>query len=389
MARLPKPNSDKGIWGEILNDYLSVAHHSDGTLKPGTIDTAQLADGSVTRAKVASAGQANGIATLDAGATLPEAQLPARLSASTLSAQYAPVYYDDSGNFTSRGAVQTINRNLPNPINLQPSFWSNVSGKGDNTTFKGVAAGQFLARDRSDVTAANKGVLYGVQAVAAPRIDRDNVPYDDVVGVSIENQGSAIGTDALYFGKNRADKAANPNARDWANIIQCDANAGNFIRAIGTYDHGISFTQATFTTAAIRLGNDQSISSNDSAGTAKRLFRLTPAGTFRIGEQHGGLDVRAAYGGIYMNAKVVMPNDTALCSIRNGTTQEYQLIRLTTSDNVSLFDSRVVIPSGGGVVVQNITTTPPTPTAGGVLYIENGALKYKGSAGTVTTLAPA
>lgn len=32
---------------------------------------------------------------------------------------------------------------------------------------------------------------------------------------------------------------------------------------------------------------------------------------------------------------------------------------------------------------------PATPTGGGVIYVENGALKYKGSSGTVTTLAPA
>ena len=34
MARLPTPGSDRGTWGEILNDYLSVAHAADGTLKP-------------------------------------------------------------------------------------------------------------------------------------------------------------------------------------------------------------------------------------------------------------------------------------------------------------------------------------------------------------------
>ncbi|MCA9333617.1 hypothetical protein KC963_01060 [Candidatus Saccharibacteria bacterium] len=36
MARLPKPGSDKGTWGTILNDYLSVAHNADGTLKSGS-----------------------------------------------------------------------------------------------------------------------------------------------------------------------------------------------------------------------------------------------------------------------------------------------------------------------------------------------------------------
>ncbi len=35
------------------------------------------------------------------------------------------------------------------------------------------------------------------------------------------------------------------------------------------------------------------------------------------------------------------------------------------------------------------TTAPATPMGGGVMYVEAGALKYKGSSGTVTVIAPA
>lgn len=33
MARLPIPGSDDGVWGNVLNDFLSVGHNADGTLK--------------------------------------------------------------------------------------------------------------------------------------------------------------------------------------------------------------------------------------------------------------------------------------------------------------------------------------------------------------------
>jgi hypothetical protein len=47
--------------------------------------------------------------------------------------------------------------------------------------------------------------------------------------------------------------------------------------------------------------------------------------------------------------------------------------------------------SGGRVIgIANATTVPTTnPTGGGVLYVEGGALKYRGSSGTVTTIANA
>lgn len=48
---------------------------------------------------------------------------------------------------------------------------------------------------------------------------------------------------------------------------------------------------------------------------------------------------------------------------------------------------------GGGqnvIYIANATTTPTTnPSGGGILFVENGALKYRGPSGTVTTIAPA
>lgn len=42
MPRLPIPGSDEGNWGQILNDYLSQTHSSDGQLKPGVITSSNL-----------------------------------------------------------------------------------------------------------------------------------------------------------------------------------------------------------------------------------------------------------------------------------------------------------------------------------------------------------
>jgi hypothetical protein len=46
------------------------------------------------------------------------------------------------------------------------------------------------------------------------------------------------------------------------------------------------------------------------------------------------------------------------------------------------------IHAAGYVFLAN-HAEPATPTDGGVLYVESGSLKYKGSSGTVTTLGPA
>jgi len=68
MSRLPTPGGDDGDWGDILNDYLSVAHQPDGTIKPAGITAA---GGETTNNK----GVANGYAPLDSGAKVPTANL--------------------------------------------------------------------------------------------------------------------------------------------------------------------------------------------------------------------------------------------------------------------------------------------------------------------------
>lgn len=43
----------------------------------------------------------------------------------------------------------------------------------------------------------------------------------------------------------------------------------------------------------------------------------------------------------------------------------------------------------GVIYIKNCTTPPSTPTAGGIFYVDSGALKYRGSSGTISTVAPA
>ena len=68
-------------------------------------------------------------------------------------------------------------------------------------------------------------------------------------------------------------------------------------------------------------------------------------------------------------------------------TQTDQILRLTASVGINTIDF------GGGKVVlaiANATTVPSVnPIGGGVVYCEGGALKYRGSSGTITTIAAA
>jgi hypothetical protein len=64
-----------------------------------------------------------------------------------------------------------------------------------------------------------------------------------------------------------------------------------------------------------------------------------------------------------------------------------QALTLTAAANLLLGGTSD--PGGAKCLYIANGTVPGTPTGGGVLYVEGGALKYKGSSGTVTTLASA
>jgi len=73
----------------------------------------------------------------------------------------------------------------------------------------------------------------------------------------------------------------------------------------------------------------------------------------------------------------------------SGTNQGTYITFETTPSGSTTRAERVRITGEGVVAIANVTSAPAAPASGGVLYVEAGALKYRGSSGTITTIAPA
>ena len=52
MPRLPQPGADNGVWGDLLNNFLTVSHNNDGTVKADAVDASALQDNSVSGSKL-------------------------------------------------------------------------------------------------------------------------------------------------------------------------------------------------------------------------------------------------------------------------------------------------------------------------------------------------
>lgn len=69
---------------------------------------------------------------------------------------------------------------------------------------------------------------------------------------------------------------------------------------------------------------------------------------------------------------------------KNGSGKDGNISFHTTSQSINYQSMQK------GIFIANATTAPSgDPTGGGFLYVEGGALKYRGSSGTVSTVAPA
>lgn len=107
-----------------------------------------------------------------------------------------------------------------------------------------------------------------------------------------------------------------------------------------------------------------------------------------------GVNKNSATGGIPSNA-AFLSTYNPVTGLALGRGQSLGLpntvdIYISPLGNVSLFNAGSFGSGEGVLSIADATTAPTTnPTGGGVLWCEAGALKYRGSSGTVTTIAVA
>lgn len=166
MARLPVVGDDDGTWGDVLNEYLSQAHAADGTLKPGSVGTAQIQGGSVTNAKLA--GPVVHALTAGAGINVDNTD-PAN-----------PVVSVTGGGMGTVASVNSVDPDGDGNVELTPSDIGAAAAShshsaatttdpgfmsaSDKTKLDGIASG--ATANSSDATLLNRANHTGTQAIS-------------------------------------------------------------------------------------------------------------------------------------------------------------------------------------------------------------------------------
>lgn len=249
MARLPIVGGDDGDWGTVLNQFLSVAHNTDGTLAPATLLDK---NGQVFNVKAYGA--------KGDGATDDTAAITATLAAAPSGA----VVFMPYGEYVVSSPLT-----IPPGVTLQGSsrtFWfANEGGTPGgvlspqtkimaSASFSGVAIVQMVDKDTGGYSAAS-----GNQSILGITVDGANLPsgntvdgfrtYGSVMGVTMQNCAAGnIGGNGI----NTVYHAGSGEGYGYLNEI--DMSHCVFYNAGGDGLHLVAAADSTFT-ACHSIGN--------------------------------------------------------------------------------------------------------------------------------------
>jgi hypothetical protein len=160
--------------------------------------------------------------------------------------------------------------------------------------------------------------------------------------------------------------------------------SGNLTFALLNTGGGTNFSAST--NGSVTVGTDLTIPSSVQLKSTG-LFTRSSSSHFVAGNASQFRIVNNADGVIGSVETAIQRYDANTIQVTNGTGGTWRdwMVRNECINGMTSLGGGV-----GIVAIANATTVPTSnPTGGGLLYVEGGALKYRGSSGTVTTIASA
>jgi fibronectin type III domain protein len=368
-----------------------------------------------------------------------------------VSAQMGALHMDGVIDIVSTGGIYQGTGTFASPTTGLKLF--NSSGVGKLSTYNAGVEQVTLDTDGRLKAGAGKVTLdaTGIRVDATTGLVdaflfKNSADANDIGRIWALRSSSGAQFDQLRIERRRRD-GSNP-----LQMILYDNGMDIDVNGLGTYTFTSTHTifnrplnvgaYITPTTALSISGNTEYISFLTAAGVSKWLIGLEASGSNRLAIYNSntatyamhirssdgyitaaqGLQVSRgadANGSLYINGTTtsshfmysttedtyirggkttsdVYINDVGSSTYINGNTSVeirtsgVQRMGFGTGGNVGFFGANTPGGGAGVIMIQNRTTAPTTnPTNAGILYVEAGKLMYRGSSGTVTTIAVA
>ena len=183
-------------------------------------------------------------------------------------------------------------------------------------------------------------------------------------------------------------QVTNTTAADKAFVVKGAASqSGDFLdvqNSAGTSQFKVHYSGIIYTKESIEVG---------ALGTGNRYAGIDLVGDdtytdYGLRLLRGNTGVNAASQLIHRGTGTFQFTMLEAAPILFSTTNTERM-RITSDGNILVGMTSTATSSAKTIHIGNGTAPTANPTSGGVLYVESGALKYRGSSGTVTTIANA
>ena len=272
-----------------------------------------------------------------------------------------------TGNIQIPTTTASVGALFQNSVRLMHTY-------GTNNFFAGQTAGNFTVTGQGN-TALGQGTLSALTSGNSNAA----IGYGSLGNNTIGTENLAIGTFAM-----NSNLSGSFNVAIGASALQISNGAtGNM--AIGRLTMYQTTGEQNVGIGGAVLYSNTSGSYNVSIG-AGTLFSLASGSGNTVIGWNAGVGQTAGSGNILIGFNIAAPSLSGSDQLNIGNTIYGNL----STGNIG-FKTTNQFGSGTGVIgIANAGAVPTTnPTGAGVLYVEAGALKYRGSSGTVTTIAAA
>lgn len=241
----------------------------------------------------------------------------------------------------------------------------------------------YLTAALSADAAGNVGVAASPKAWGGALRAIDNYTYQSLWSASSGNSG--LSTNAYYNGTDWIAKTANSSANYTQGIS--GMHTWSVAGPVSAGD-AVSFTDAMTLTAAGNLGvNNPAPGEKIDVAGGIRAQAVDTNGTPSTFQGAGGMVM--AYNGGGVGVLRAYTNSSGASGALTFVNATGEIARLDGSSNLLLGVTGAGASASKVFCMANATAPSTSPSSMGQLYVEAGALKFRGSSGTVTTIAPA